>query len=303
MNMKLRIGIITVATMLIAVRGQADSVTHGGTTINMDFVNIGYAGNVADTADGDKNAVGVQRYGSVDYNYRIGRFEVTADQWASVVSADSRVGSSGSWWGGSQPTATLTWYESAKFANWLTTGNAYSGAYQFNDSGTLTNVMTRAQIKADGGLFYVLPTEAEWYKAAYFKSDGSGYTLYATGDSIPTAGVGGENYNWAIGNPWNVGSGIAENNGTCDMNGNVFEWNESAYDGTLNSMDEIRVIRGGAFDRTEDNLRSSLRTGNVPAGGGYVVGLRIATIPEPSSIAMLGMIGGIGLFVRRTFRV
>ena len=80
------------------------------------------------------------------------------------------------------------------------------------------------------GTIYVLPSEDEWYKAAYLKSDGSGYTLYATGDSVPTAGTGA-NYNGANSAPWNVGSGTAENNGTYDMGGNVWEWGESAFAG------------------------------------------------------------------------
>ena len=52
----------------------AESITHSGTTINMDFVDIGYAGNDADGYG----------YGSVGYNYRIGKYEVSAAQWYAV---------------------------------------------------------------------------------------------------------------------------------------------------------------------------------------------------------------------------
>jgi len=275
--------------MLFLVAGaQADSVTHGGTTINMDFVNMGYAGNTADSTG----------YGSVADNYRIGKYEVTAAQWASVIAADSNVGNAGSW-AGSQPTASSSWYESAKFANWLTTGSAYSGAYQFNGSGTLTNVNRAAAVSAYGTV-YVLPTEDEWYKAAYLKSDGSAYTLYATGDSVPAAGAGGENYDDPFGgSPWNVGTGIAENNGTFDMNGNVFEWNESAYDGTLDNMAENRVIRSGAFNNSESILRSSNRSIGTPTSEINRFGFRVAAIPEPSSILLMGVAGGFAVFIRR----
>ena len=96
-------------------------------------------------------------------------------------------------WSGSQPTASSSWYEAAKFANWLTSGNALQGAYGFSDATTFTGV-DRATALTTYGTIYVLPTEDEWYKAAYLKSDGSGYTTYATGDSVPVAGTDA-NYN------------------------------------------------------------------------------------------------------------
>jgi formylglycine-generating enzyme required for sulfatase activity len=132
----------------------------------MDFVDIGNAGNAADTTG----------YGAVDYDYRIGQHEVTIEQFMAVQAADARVGSGdeGYWHDGTRtvgvnaPASYVTMYESAMFCNWLTTGNAYEGTYQFNDSGILTNVLTRRQMNESGGLFYVLPTEDEWYKAAYY---------------------------------------------------------------------------------------------------------------------------------------
>jgi formylglycine-generating enzyme required for sulfatase activity len=288
--MKLKLETAMLAAVAMAAGSYADSITHGGTTINMDFVDIGNAGNVADT----------RGYGAVGYNYRMGTFEVTAAQWASVLAADSNVGNAGSW-AGSQPTASASWYEAAKFANWLTTGNAYSGAYQFDGSGVLTAVDRDAAVSTYGTV-YVLPTEDEWYKAAYLKSDGSAYTLYATGDPVPTAGVGGENYNNAIGSVWDVGSGVAENNGTYDMNGNVWEWIESAGDGDLNVMGERRVYRGAAADHGEIDLRSTVRFRREPTVESLDFGFRVAAIPEPSSLGLMVLVGGFGWIARRKFR-
>jgi hypothetical protein len=48
-----------IALMMFGVGVQAESITHGGTTINMDFVDIGHAGNVADRTG----------YGAVGYDY------------------------------------------------------------------------------------------------------------------------------------------------------------------------------------------------------------------------------------------
>ena len=97
-----------------------------------------------------------------------------------MIAADANVGNAGDW-SGSQPTASSSWYEAAKFANWLTSGNALQGAYGFSDATTFTGV-DRATALTTYGTIYVLPSEDEWYKAAYLKSDGSGYTTYATGE-------------------------------------------------------------------------------------------------------------------------
>ena len=114
--------------------------------------------------------------GVVNYEYSIGTYEVTSDQWAAVAGFDALVeNNSNDPWTGSQPTANASWYEAAKFANWLTSGNALQGAYTFSNSTTFTGV-DRDTALTTFGTIYVLPTEDEWYKAAYLKSDGSGYT-------------------------------------------------------------------------------------------------------------------------------
>jgi formylglycine-generating enzyme required for sulfatase activity len=299
--MKAKIGLIMLTAMLVGAVVQADSVTHGGTTINMDFVNIGHAGNVGDTQDYGLNG-GVRTFGAVNYNYRIGKFEVTADQWASVIAADSRVGNAGAR-SGSQPTGGATWFEAAKFSNWLTSGDAYNGAYQFDANGTLTGVDRDAALSTYGTV-YVLPTEDEWHKAAYFKSDGTGYTLYATGNTTPVAGVdssyGASNYS----SPWDVGTGAVENNGTYDMGGNHWEWNESAYDSTLDNMTESRAIRGAAYSSLEVGLRSSYRLGRDPTSEDSPYnrfGFRVAAIPEPGVVGLMSLFGGGVVFIRRFF--
>jgi formylglycine-generating enzyme len=104
--------------LVFGTTAQADVIVHGGTSISIDFVNIGNAGNASDDTG----------FGAVGYNYRMGKYEVTAAQWAAVVGADSSIGDAGPW-SGSQPTASISWYSAAKFCNLLTTGNANSGVY------------------------------------------------------------------------------------------------------------------------------------------------------------------------------
>ena len=287
--------IVLAGTMMNA---EAITIAHGGDSVDIDFVDINYNGTAAEDA-GDTAVAG---YGVVTYDYSIGKFEVTADQWAAVIAADSVVGNAGNW-SGSQPTASSSWYEAAKFANWLTSGDALQGAYGFSDATTFTGV-DRATALTTYGTIYVLPSEDEWYKAAYLKSDGSGYTTYATGDGLPVEGTDA-NYNGVNSDPWNVGSGTEENNGTFDMGGNVWEWGESAFDGTLDVLSESRVLRGGYWVNNSINLQSSTRYSFGPDFVNTGLGFRVASVsaavaavPEPSSVGLL-VIGAMGCVLRR----
>ena len=273
----------------------AVTITHGADTLTIDFVDIGNTSNLGDTA----NTVNGNNPGAVNYEYSIGTYEVTASQWSTVLSADSNIGNAGTW-SGSQPTASTTWYEAAKFANWLTSGDALTGAYNFSDASTFTGIDRDTALNTYGTI-YVLPTEDEWYKAAYLKSDGSAYTLYATGDTTPTAGV---EANYSTGtSPWDVSTGAIENNGTYDMGGNVWEWNESAFDGTLDTLSENRVLRGGAWNVNSNGVKSSMRSSTNPITTSNLNGFRVASItsiavPEPSSTSLI-ILGSITCLLRR----
>ena len=304
--------IVLAGTMMNA---DAITIAHGGDSVDIDFVDIGNT----DVTTGDTaNTVNGVNPGVVSYEYSIGTYEVTAAQWLIVTTADTNVGNAGDW-SGLQPTADTSWYEAAKFANWLTSGDALSGAYGFSNSTSFTGV-DRAAAIATYGTIYVLPSEDEWYKAAYLKSDGSGYTTYATGNATPD-GID-DNYDTDYDSvflegaennePFAVGGGTLENNGTYDMGGNVYEWTESAFDGTLDELDESRALRGGLWLGDVSMLQSSSRFGDgFPLGlpdndfGGNYVGFRVASVsaavaavPEPSSLGLL-VIGAMGCVLRR----
>ena len=290
------LGLTSIVLAGTMINAEAITIAHGGPnagSVDIDFVDIGNT----DVTTGDTaNTVNGANPGVVNYEYSIGTYEVTAAQWASVSSYDANVGNTGSW-SGAQPTASSSWYEAAKFANWLTSGDALQGAYTFSNSTTFTGV-DRDTALTTFGTIYVLPTEDEWYKAAYLKSDGSGYTLYATGDSVPTAGTDANN-NGANPAPWNVGSGSVENNGTYDMGGNVWEWGESEYSG------ESRMLRGGDWNSLSTYLQSSSRVEFDPVNELDIVGFRVASVsaavaavPEPSSVGLL-VIGAMGCVLRR----
>jgi len=164
-----------------------DVITHGATTITMDFVAIGNAGNAADTM-GDPNPCG-----AVAYPYRMGTYEVSAAQWAPVNTA-AGIGDSGTWTG-SQPVASISWHNAALFCNLLTSGSAYSGYYTITGTGdsatAVPNALSHAAYAAANGPTYFLPTEDEWYKAAYYSSSGVYYDYPTGSNTVPTDVLGG----------------------------------------------------------------------------------------------------------------
>ena len=238
------------------------------------FVTIGNVGNVADTTG----------YGAVGYTYQISATEVTIAQMAAATGAGD--GDENYWNDGTRsvgtnaPAANVSLYEAMKYCNYLTSGNVNDGAYVF--SGGVYQSTDRASAITTYGTIYALPTEDEWYKAAYFKSDASGYSLYANGtDTAPVAGTD-SSYDGTT--PWVVGTGTMEQNGTYDMMGNVFEWME----------DSGGVKRGGSYYPSQYYLRSSNRYSYSPAHEYFDLGFRVVAIPEP---ATAGLLAGAGLLI------
>jgi formylglycine-generating enzyme len=290
---KARILIVIVCMMVTVDFASAETIRG----INLDFVTIGHAGNAADTRVMQDGTTG---YGAVGYDYRIGKYEVTNAQWDTFTDAagaptgnPSNAYDGYAYYGGvQQPTTCVSWYEALQFCNYLTSGDKGKGVYRF--SGNNANPgdfqgINRDAAKATYGTIYFLPTENEWYKAAYYKPNGSGYTLYANegggschGQREPYSG------------PWNVGTGPLEQNGTFDIMGNVWEWNETQAYGT-------GVMRGGCFTYTgEFNVLASTYRGFIgPFEEMFSIGFRVASIPEPTTLLLLGL-GAVIIRRRRT---
>lgn len=276
--------------MLAGLTLQADIETFGSgaNEFTMDFATIGNAGNAADS----------NGRGTVNENYRIAKYEVTIEQFTKARAADSNISNGNEdYWqaaGTTAPATRISWYEAAKYCNWLTSGNALQGAYLFSDADTFTGI-DRASAISTYGTVYVLPTENEWYKAAYFKPDASGYSLYANGtDTAP--GPTDARYNET--SPWTAGSGTMEQNGTFDMMGNVWEWLETESD--IEPLEPgYRLGRGGSYDFGTDAMRSVARYDDAPGGEAISRGFRVAAVPEPAVASLLILSATCLLAVRR----
>ncbi len=210
---------------------------------------------------------------------------------------------------GENPVVYVSFYDALRYTNWLHNGmgngDTENGAYTITDEGITNNSITR-----NPGATWFLPSEDEWYKAAYYdptlNSNAGGYFDFATrSDGAPTAelpagGINSANY-LVVGNPTAVGAYTSALSpyGTYDQSGNLWEWNEAVL------YSSNRGLRGGYWGNNSNSLSSSNRNVNSPAGEHSFNGFRVASlsspasVPEPGSLAVWAVLGGIGLCWRR----
>ena len=259
---------------------QADDFTG----FSMNFVDIGNAGN-----DND-GLTGSTAYGGVSYNYRMGVNEVSEDMidkantaGALGITHTDRTGVNG-------PATAVSWNEAARFVNWLNEDAGYVAAYKFSlqpgDGGYSSNSNILLWQSGDTGYdaanpfrnsnaHYFLPSEDEWYKAAYYDPDHGGvgvggYYDYATGSDIAPGAVasgtasGTAVYNGRSGPADITSAGGLSSYGTMAQNGNVWEWGESGFTAPNDTAVESRVIRSGYWFSSSGALQSSSRSFSSP---------------------------------------
>ena len=260
----------------------------------------------------------------MDHAYYISKYETTNAQYAEFLNAKAasdpfalynvsnggitQIGSSGSYTYAvtigfaNKPVTYVLFYDALRFANWLHNGkgsaaDTETGAYTITLDGITNNTITR-----NPGARVFLPSENEWYKAAYY-SPGGVYFAYpansndATTCAIPGATPNTANCDYVAGPVTDVGAytGSASPYGTFDQGGNVWEWNETPYYSG-------RGIRGGDWGTYASYLAASYPDYNAPAGEGGSVGFRVASlVPEPGP-GLLGMTAVLSLAASRRRR-
>jgi hypothetical protein len=305
---------------LIVTTTHADTFGTGPNDFTIDFVNIGNAGNTDDTGAGGGSYS--SPYGGVPYAYRMGTYEISQDA-ITKATAGGLLNVTAGAWAGNQPAANMTWFEAAAFVNWLNQqhySNASFKAYNLDPTNTTLTLWSSADAWTLGGenlyrhkdAYYFLPSENEWYKAAYHKNDGvtANYWDYATGSNAIPDGIdfSGDTAFDAVFDdgfeqvaPNDVTTvGLTSPYGTFGQNGNVYELTETALDGINDLAPELRTRRGGNWVRGETNLRSSTRVDADPPNAGDTLGLRVASVvPESSSTVLMCSAGLLALARRR----
>lgn len=293
------------AAALLATTAWADTFGTGGNQFTLDFVPISGATNPTEAQANDTNR-GLDGFGIVEYDYRMGVHEITNAQWNKFVDEHGAPNGSESgaydedfydWGTGTTdvPTNNVSWYEAAQFVNWLNTSKGHQAAYKFAGDKGASNYTFETWDSADawGGTnlyrhkeaYYFLPDEDEWFKAAYW--NGSEIQDYATkpGDTLQQGdGTSGTGWNyWDNGyatdpnGPWDVGSGSEELSGTYDMMGNNWEWTESPYSDANYGAGSSRGLRGGNWNNNSNNLHASNRNNNNPTNENNNIGFRVAS--------------------------
>lgn len=221
--------------------------------------------------------------------------------------------------GAAKPATGNSWNEAARSVKWLNTSEGYSASDKFTTGGANDNIALWTNSDAgydaanpfrNANAHYYLPSEDEWYKAAYYdpnKSGGAGYWNYATGsDSVPTAVASGTTSGMAVyaqltatGPADITNAGGLSAYGTMAHNGNVAEWGESGFTTPNDLAGESRVLRSGSWINNSGILAPSTRSYTDPTNEVYFVGFRVAaTVPEPSA-CFLTLLGALGVVFRR----
>lgn len=295
----MKLPLILGAALLVPLsQSVADTFGSGTNAFTLAFESIGDSGNAAGTGG----------YGAVVYDFRISTHEVSEDVLQRAVNSGMTGVTAGAW-AGDQPAAFVDWFEVAAFINFLNTDRGYTPAYDLSWDGEswTMNLWSPADAWQIGGenlyrhkdAYYFLPSENEWFKAAYYKGGGTnaGYWNYPTQqDTAPIPLAFGTLAGTAVYDGQDQPASVLANGGVSaygprGMAGNVAEWTESAWDGFNNLASEDRTVRGGDWFGSLDQLASDARDINAPLYESDFIGFRVASVPEPSTVALLLLTG------------
>jgi hypothetical protein len=278
-----------------------DTFGSGANSFQIDFVTIGSAGNAPDTT-GNPNPAG-----AVPYEYRMGKYEIS-EQMIDKANALGGLGITKDTRGPDKPATSISWFDAARFVNWLNMSTGHQAAYKF-DSGNNFQVWAPADTGYDPAnlyrnslAYYFLPSVDEWYKAAFYDPRAGVYYDYATeSDNVPDGidFAGDPNFDAVFFDggfnsmPNDVADvGLPSPFGTEGQGGNAWEWQETNFDFVNDPNLTGRGFRGGFWASVPEDISSLRRESSNPGRVWFDVGFRVgSTVPEPSSAMMISIAG------------
>jgi formylglycine-generating enzyme required for sulfatase activity len=208
--------------------------------------------------NGDDDEKPVHRV-TISQPFYLGKYEITQAQWEKVIGKNSSKFQGDP----NLPVENVSWHDTQDFIKKL---NA-----------------------KEGGNAYRLPTEAEWEYAARAGTT----TAYSFGDDPVLL----NQYGWYASNSDNKTHPVGQLKdnpwGLYDMHGNVWEWVEDWYADKYPSEPQtdpkgpkegsVKVLRGGSFFGSPEDLRSAVRVRDWPGGRFRSSGFRCVRVPPGSN--------------------
>lgn len=308
----LRIVAITAAALATLSIANADTFGSGENAFSIPFVTVGSPGNEADTTGAPNPA------GRVDYWYRIGKYEVPEEAIrkanAASEAAVDPLGITIDDRGPQKPATRISWFEAARFVNWLNEDQGAPPAYKFDAAGEFLlwtpadPGYNPANPFRNTGARYFLPSVDEWYKAAFYDPVTEAYFDYPTGSDAPpipiASGTDPGTAVYGLGGPADVALAGGESPwNTLAQAGNVFEWMETDFDRQGIATPDSRLIRGSDWGSVAGDPTSLSATFVLPTLADRSIGslgFRIGSvIPEPTAISLSACIVWLAYPVRR----
>ncbi|MCB5266985.1 MAG: formylglycine-generating enzyme family protein [Candidatus Cloacimonetes bacterium] len=210
-------------------------------------------------------------------DFYIDKYETTQAGYQAMMGTNP---ASGSGVGDNYPVYNVSWFNAIEYCNRRSIQEGFTPCYSYLSYGTNpadwpsgwnTNDANHVNVNCDfNAIGYRLPTEAEWEYAARGGLNTHGYTYSGSNDLNAVGWYSGN----SGGSSHPVGQLAANELGTYDMSGNLWEWCWDRYSPTS----PFRVRRGGSCGSYANYSTVSDRFSNYATSADSFIGFRICRV-------------------------